>query len=344
MRVAAWLTIFFTCLLFGLVLACSPATTSHNLPVTQTPPKNEQAESATRQANDCPQPGSGEPCPSREPTGVVVIATLIPSTSSPPSATSTSPEVSLPTTTPEEQPKSVAATACPPEQCTYSGVFTLQRPIASPGNDQIEPTYRFGTTQGGRRDPHHGVEFLNPYGTPVLAAADGIVVVAGDDLQPISPEGSWPPVYYGAYPNFYGNLVVIQHEVPLAIQQAVPEMPEPLYTLYGHLSEIGVKVGDKVHTGQEIGKVGMGGAATGSHLHFEVRLGVNDYLNSRNPELYLAPHTGEEANCWAVSPDRSSIHRGLQWSYPRLRCSTCRMGQTSRKMPSSTCRVTRMNH
>ena len=303
MKKAAWLAILFTGLIFTLASACSPATASSSLPIDQMSPENAQVETAASQVGGCPQTGSGEPCPSGEPSRVVVIATLIPSTltspspiplsPTPSSPTLTSPEASLPEATPEQQLEGVAATPCPPEQCAYSGVFTLQRPIAQPGNDQIEPTYRFGTTQGGLRDPHHGVEFLNPYGTPVLAAADGVVVVAGDDQQPISPAGSWPPVYYGAYTNFYGNMVVIEHELPLALQQAAPEMPGPLYTLYAHLSKMNVEVGDQVRTGQEIGKVGMGGAATGSHLHFEVRMGVNDYLNSRNPELYLAPHTGE---------------------------------------------------
>ena len=49
----------------------------------------------------------------------------------------------------------------------------LAEPIAPSGNTRVDPSYRFGSTQGGRRDPHHGVELLNPYGTPVLAAAEG---------------------------------------------------------------------------------------------------------------------------------------------------------------------------
>jgi hypothetical protein len=140
------------------------------------------------------------------------------------------------------------------------------------------------------RDPHHGVEFLNGFGTPVLAAADGVVVVAGTDLDPTSPHGVWPITFYGPYMNFYGNLVVIEHTIPEALLQAFPDMPRPIYTLYGHLSEIGVQVGQQVTAGEQIGKVGQAGIATGSHLHFEVRLGENTYQASRNPELYLAPH------------------------------------------------------
>ena len=166
----------------------------------------------------------------------------------------------------------------------------LRRPIDPPANDSVDITYRFGSTQSHLRDPHHGVEFLNRLGTPVLAAADGKVVVAGTDIEPTSARGVWPITFYGLYSNFYGNLVVIEHAMPAAVSSAFPDIPSPLYTLYGHLSAIEVQPGQEVKAGQEIGKVGMAGIATGSHLHFEVRLGENSYKASRNPELWLAPH------------------------------------------------------
>ncbi len=155
------------------------------------------------------------------------------------------------------------------------------------------------------RDPHHGVEFLNGYGTPVLAAGDGVVVVAGTDLDPTSPRGAWPITFYGPYMNFYGNLVVIEHQLPEALLQAMPDLPQPIYTLYGHLSEIDVQVGQQVSAGQQIGKVGQAGIATGSHLHFEVRLGENTYKASRNPELWLAPH--QAVNGTAVGEPMGAI-------------------------------------
>jgi hypothetical protein len=137
------------------------------------------------------------------------------------------------------------------------------------------------------RDPHHGVEFLNAYGTPVLAAGDGVVVVAGTDMDATSPRGVWPITFYGPYSNFYGNLIVIEHPAPVVSPAPDPPLPLPVYTLYGHLSEISVQVGQAVTAGQEIGKVGQAGIATGPHLHFEVRLGENSYKASRNPELWL---------------------------------------------------------
>lgn len=176
---------------------------------------------------------------------------------------------------PTSIPPTPGPTACSPDLCTYTDRLILQRPVVPPGRDAIDITYRFGSTQDGTRDPHHGVEFLNSFGTPVLAAGPGLVVVAGDDRQ----------TFFGPYSYFYGNLVVVEHHFP--------GMGETVYTLYGHLSELSVRTADRVDTGQMIGKVGMTGVATGSHLHFEVRVGENTYRSSRNPELYLAPRLDE---------------------------------------------------
>lgn len=174
-----------------------------------------------------------------------------------------------------------AGTETSPEQELLFTTLIFARPIAPAGNDQVDPSYRFGSTQGKQRDPHHGVEFLNPFGTPVLAAGDGKVVVAGDDKTTrLSP-----------YFNFYGNLVVLEHAA-LALPGG-EGASQPVYTLYAHLSEVLVEVGETVRQGELIGKVGMTGGATGSHLHFEVRLGENSYAASRNPELWLAPGLDE---------------------------------------------------
>jgi murein DD-endopeptidase MepM/ murein hydrolase activator NlpD len=253
-----------------IVVACSPAGASTNLAspvVSEMPTGTLIATTSPRDSTQAPLPPELTGSPTLSPTSFI-YPTLAPSATRP-----------LPSPTP-----------CIEDLCTYASQFFLHRPIALPGNDAVDITYRFGSTQGGLRDPHHGVEFLNSFGTPVLAAADGTVVVAGSDLQPTSPQGVWPITFYGPYSNFYGNLVVIEHKMPPELHEAFPQMTDKLYTLYGHLSEISVEVGQQVQAGDEVGRVGMSGIAEGSHLHFEVRLGENTYASARNPELWLVPH------------------------------------------------------
>src|SRR5687768_475639 len=160
--------------------------------------------------------------------------------------------------------------ACDPfavDFCIADGHFILERPVQPPANDSVDSTYPYGSTANGTRDAHHGVEFVNGSGTPVYAAADGEVVFAGPDQEAI----------YSPWKNYYGNLIVIQHQ-------------DELFTLYAHLSKINVQAGQEVLTGEEIGEVGSTGTAIGSHLHFEVRRdAVQDYFATQNPELWLAP-------------------------------------------------------
>ncbi len=183
-----------------------------------------------------------------------------------------------PPPTPSPTPLPPTPTPCPPEVCDYAGHFLLQRPIAPEFTDVIDPTYPYGGSLGGTRKTHHGVEFVNPQGTPALAAADGVVVVAGTDYQ--QP--------YADLPGFYGNLVIVEHQLTVSGE------PTTLYTLYGHLSEVLVEVGQEVEAGDIVGKVGFTGWATGEHLHFEVRLGENSFRTTRNPELWLQPTTDKQ--------------------------------------------------
>lgn len=203
-----------------------------------------------------------------QPRPTLEAATQPPSTSTAQPA-QTEPPSPPPTETPALP--SMTPGPCPEEVCIVPFQFPLERPIAPPGRLYIDVSYRFGSSDHGKREVHHGVEFLNSQGTLVLAAADGEVIVAGDDLQ----------TKYGLYPNMYGNLVVLQHEFP--------GFDQPVFTLYAHLYQMNVKTGDRVKAGDQIGLVGRTGAATGSHLHFEVRYGENTYAASRNPELWLKP-------------------------------------------------------
>jgi murein DD-endopeptidase MepM/ murein hydrolase activator NlpD len=158
---------------------------------------------------------------------------------------------------------------CVEEVCIKTGTFLLKRPIGAGGRVTVDPSDRYGEYQRATRSANPGGSFLNSTGTPVVAAADGSVIVAGDDSQEA----------YGLRRNLYGNLVILQH--------TLPGMNETVYTLYTHLSEVLVEEGQSVSAGQEIGKVGMSGNVSGSTLHFEVRLGENNVEAARNPELWL---------------------------------------------------------
>jgi murein DD-endopeptidase MepM/ murein hydrolase activator NlpD len=103
----------------------------------------------------------------------------------------------------------------------------------------------------GQRAMHEGVDFLVDPGTPVAAAAGGVVVFAGRHPQ-------------------YGNVVDIDHG-------------NDLMTRYAHLSKVLVKEGAVVQRGRVIGRSGDTGRSTGPHLHFEVRFrGV-----AQNPARFL---------------------------------------------------------
>lgn len=65
-----------------------------------------------------------------------------------------------------------------------------------------------------------------------------------------------------------------------------------VYTLYGHVSRVLVRVGQQVKAGQPIALVGGLGVATGPHLHLEVRLGGTTYYDTRNPDLWVKPDRG----------------------------------------------------
>jgi murein DD-endopeptidase MepM/ murein hydrolase activator NlpD len=176
-------------------------------------------------------------------------------------------------TDPPSQPEAapVEPSSCAEEVCIEAGTFLLQRPLAPGGRNTVDPSNRFGEYMRSTRSANLGAGFLNSTGAVVVAAADGIVVVSGDDSR----------TSYAQRPNLYGNLVILEHNLP--------GIGEPVYTLYAHLSEVSVAEGDSVSAGQEIGKVGMSGNVSGSTLHFEIRQGENSLDEARNPDLWLLP-------------------------------------------------------
>ncbi|MBI5304047.1 MAG: M23 family metallopeptidase [Chloroflexi bacterium] len=163
----------------------------------------------------------------------------------------------------------------------------VTRPVAPNAMATVPAlTYLYGTTSRGDYDVHHGEEFVNPTGTPLFAVADGAVVVAGDDTS-ARLCGDDNKKTCGRDINFYGKLVVIQ----LARQYK----DQRVFALYGHMNRIAVNVGDQVKQGDPLGEIGMTGIAVGPHVHFEIRVGVNDYAHTRNPILWTTPLTGRGA-------------------------------------------------
>ncbi len=119
-----------------------------------------------------------------------------------------------------------------------------------------------------RRAMHKGVDYGAPRGTPIRAAADGVV-----------EQRRWA--------NGYGRFILIRHN-------------DTLQTAYAHMQSFNVTQGQRVRKGQIIGRVGSSGWSTGPHLHFEVRVnGVQ-----RNP---LGTFYVNGQSCGpSVDPDRLS--------------------------------------
>lgn len=118
----------------------------------------------------------------------------------------------------------------------------------------------------GQRKLHKGVDFAAPTGTPIFAAADGVVTYSG-----------WTD-------DGYGNVVELRHG-------------NGELTLYAHTNRVFVSKGQVVNKGQAIAEVGSTGRSTGPHLHFEIqpdgRTAVDpmDYLQLRQVTLDLASNS-----------------------------------------------------
>jgi len=143
--------------------------------------------------------------------------------------------------------------------------------------------YLYGTTELGQYEAHHGADFdRNPIGTPIYAAGDGVIVTAGDDRVRLCGQDGKQPC--GRSTNYYGLVTVIRLDTSYR--------GKTLYALYGHQDRIDVQVGQRVKRGEMIGAVGRSGIALGPHVHFEIRVGVNDYASTRNSMLWITPLPG----------------------------------------------------
>ena len=134
---------------------------------------------------------------------------------------------------------------------TKALVYTAQGRSVSLSNPmtKIQVSDHYGASRGSRR--HVGVDLRNPKGTPIYAAADGLVTFSG-------------------YKSSFGNLVIIDHG-------------NGMTTKYAHCDTMTVSVGDTVSKGQKIATVGRTGNATGYILHYEVLINGKN----QNPINYL---------------------------------------------------------
>ena len=130
----------------------------------------------------------------------------------------------------------------------------FKTPFAMP----VKTAVRYTSGFGNRRDPfgrgvrgHEGQDMAGAYGSPIYATADGVVVQAG-------------------WASGYGRLVKIRHA-------------HGFETRYGHLAQVRVEVGQKVSRGDRIGDMGNSGRSTGTHLHYEVRIGGSP----KNPMTFI---------------------------------------------------------
>ncbi len=127
-------------------------------------------------------------------------------------------------------------------------------PVGLPVSGNFRYTSGFGfrnDPKGAGRRMHSGVDFAASRGTPINAAADGVVTFAG-------------------WQSGYGKLIKIRHAFGIE-------------TRYAHLSKIRLNVGQKVSRGDRIGDMGATGRVTGTHLHYEVRINGNPV----NPMTYI---------------------------------------------------------
>lgn len=209
---------------------------------------------------------------------ITATPTSAPTETREPTATHTSTPTETPTTTPSPTQTTTATTVVeedvaptPVPTPAASPHFWLSRPIGPDGVDHVARFYPYASTGEGQYEVHHGVEFVNEIGTPVLATASGTIIYAGKDED----------IVVGPAVNYYGNVVVQELERRWNDQ--------PVYVVYGHLSSISVSDGESVDAGDQIGLVGETGIALGPHLHLEVRVGTNNFSSTRNPQLWLTP-------------------------------------------------------
>ncbi|MGB3310744.1 MAG: M23 family metallopeptidase [Nodosilinea sp.] len=136
-------------------------------------------------------------------------------------------------------------------EAEQAAAFPNSQPIA--GTPSVSSEFGLRPNPFGARsyEMHEGIDFSGPEGKPILAAAEGVVVKA-------------------EYNGGYGNHVKIDHGYNYE-------------TLYAHMSQLEVKIGDRIQRGDVVGYLGSTGRSSGPHLHYSI------YRNGQavNPRYYL---------------------------------------------------------
>jgi murein DD-endopeptidase MepM/ murein hydrolase activator NlpD len=130
--------------------------------------------------------------------------------------------------------------------------------LTSPFGNRVNPFTRAS-------DFHKGLDLSAPLGTPIFAAADGVVTFAG--RYPLKQSVNWWRM---------GNVVVVNHA-------------DRFITIYAHCDTTLVKRGDRIRQGQSIATVGSTGWSTNAHLHYEVRSDLEKpgVFTPIDPRIYI---------------------------------------------------------
>jgi murein DD-endopeptidase MepM/ murein hydrolase activator NlpD len=260
-KIAPWI------MLALLLAACRPgaavplptaAPTAHPLPTTTPSP------TATVTA-------TVPPTPSLTPTLTPTVTPLPPTPAMTPTATPPGQACLEPPPRPVYRHRTTAANPWPTPDLAATGRLWLGPVLLTDQPPRRNNDYPYGYDGYGRYLLHNGLDLVEPAGTAVLAAASGQVVVAQGDQQE----------QFGWRCDWYGQLVIIELDERWQDQ--------PVYLLYGHLDSLAVTPGERLAAGQTIGTLGASGATIGAHLHFELRLGANDFAATRNPSIWLRP-------------------------------------------------------
>ena len=173
-------------------------------------------------------------------------------------------------------------------QKPFSGEFLVLNPMDHDTPQEfIDTNNRFITSWGEEAaafSSHAGYDFMMPVGTPIFAAAAGVVTLAS------------PQTFFCAIPSINANVtqrsIVIRHDLPGG---------NSYQTFYAHISREDVTLGQVVSAGQQIALSGNTGCTTAPHLHFQLDR-INGTNNGQVATVDPYGWTGTQSDPWEVNP------------------------------------------